>query len=66
MSISCLTIAPYILWYILKFIYLTPYNSERKERVKTDLIINELIAIVAVAAGAIGGYFFDKIDKLSN
>jgi hypothetical protein len=37
-----------------------------KEQVKTDLIINELIAIVAVAAGAIGGYFFAKIDKLSN
>jgi hypothetical protein len=30
-----------------------------------NLIMNIIIAIVSVATGAIGGYFFAKIDKLT-
>jgi len=34
-----------------------------KAELKTNLIINIIIAIIAVASGAIGGYLFEKMAE---
>lgn len=42
-----------------------------KGKLKTSLIMNIIIAIIAVASGAIGGYLFEKmtltyVEKMQN